>query len=104
MPKLPTSRPAVFSTPFWRISRRVHAYESLGALFEGTVTEWVEKNLAQRLRELFEEVLQVVMVSIAESGSVDLAQFRRSPEYAARKALFAESFWGNPLQAFNQSA
>ncbi len=76
--------------------RRVNAYESLGALFEGIVSAWVEKNLAQRLWELFEELLQVVITSIAESGSVDLAQFPRSPEYAALKSLFAESFLGNP--------
>ena len=37
----------------------------------------------------------MVIISIAESGSVDLAQFTRSPEYAALKALFEESFLGN---------
>ena len=84
--------------------RRVNAYESLGALFEGIVAELVEKNLAQRLWELFEELLQVVIISIAESGSVDLVQFKRSPEYEALKALFEESFLGNQLQAFNKSA
>ena len=84
--------------------RRVNAYASLGALFEGIVAELIEKNLAQRLWELFEELLQVVIISIAESGSVDLAQFKRSPEYAALKALFEESFLGNQLPAFNKSA
>ena len=84
--------------------RRIHAYPSLGVLFEGMVAELVEKNLAQRLWALFEELLQVVMISIAESGSVDLAQFQRSPEYAALKALFAESFLGDQLHAFNKSA
>ena len=84
--------------------RRVNAYESLGALFEGIVSELVEKNLAQRLWELFEELLQVVISAIAESGSVDLAQFQRSPEYAVLKALFEESFLGNQLQTFNKSA
>ena len=68
------------------------------------MAELVEKNLAQRLWALFEELLQVVIISIAESGSVDLAQFKRSPEYAALKALFEESFLGNQLQAFNKSA
>ena len=84
--------------------RRIEAYQSLGALFEGIVAELVEKNLAQRLWALFEELLQVVLTSIAESGTVDLAQFQRSPEYATLKALFAESFLGDQLQAFNQSA
>lgn len=84
--------------------RRIEAYQSLGALFKGIVAELVEKNLAQRLWALFEELLQVVLTSIAESGTVDLAQFQRSPEYATLKALFAESFLGDQLQAFNQSA
>jgi len=84
--------------------RRVNAYESLGALFEGIVSELVEKNLAQRLWKLFEDLLQVVMISIAESGSVDLVQFKRSSEYAALQTLFAESFLGHQLQAFNKSA
>ncbi len=84
--------------------RRVHAYAPLGALFEAMAAELVEKNLAERLWALFEELLQVVITSIAELGAVDLAQFQRSPEYAALKALFAESFLGDQLQAFNKSA
>ena len=84
--------------------RRVNANESLGALFEGIVAELAEKNLAQRLWDLFEELLQVVMTAIAKSGSVDLKQFQQSSEYAALKALFAESFLGNQLEAFNKSA
>ncbi len=84
--------------------RRVNAYESLGGLFEGIVTEMVEKNLAQRLWDLFEELLQVVLTSLAESGSVDLAQFKYSPEYGVLKELFEESFLGNQLQKFNKTA
>ncbi|MCL5972424.1 MAG: hypothetical protein M1499_07675 [Firmicutes bacterium] len=68
------------------------------------MAELVEKNLAQRLGELFEELLQVVINSIAESDSVDLVPFKRSPEYEALKALFEESFLGNQLQAFDKSA
>ena len=71
--------------------RRVHAYAPLGALFEG-MAERVEKNLAERLWALFEELLDAVVHAIAESGAVDLSQFRRSPEYAALKTLFEESF------------
>ncbi len=84
--------------------RRVHACASLGALFEGIVAELVEKNLAQRLWELFEELLQMVILSIAESGLVDLDKFQRSPESAAVKALLAESLLGDQLQTFNKSA
>ncbi len=79
--------------------RRVNANESLGALFEGIVAELAEKNLAQRLWDLFEELLQVVMTAIAKSGSVDLKQFQQSSEYAALKHLFAESFLGNQFRS-----
>jgi hypothetical protein len=53
------------------------------------------KNLAARLWALFEELLEVVVHSIAEPGAVDLPRFKRSPEYATLKALFADSFLGH---------
>ena len=84
--------------------RRVHAYTPLGALFESMVAELVEKNLAERLWALFEELLETVVRSIAESGAVDLRQFQRSPEYATLKALFEGSFLGYQLQALNKTA
>ena len=84
--------------------RRVHAYAPLGALFEAMASELVEKNLAERLWALFEELLEAVVHSIAESGAVDLSRFKRSPEYATLKALFAESFLGHQLQSLNQTA
>ncbi|WP_053959854.1 hypothetical protein [Sulfobacillus thermosulfidooxidans] len=83
--------------------RRVESYQSFGVLFEGIVAELTEKNLAQRLWALFEELLNVVLITITESGAVDLAQFQRSP-YAALKAMVAESFLGDQLQAFKKSA
>ena len=60
--------------------------------FKVVVAELVEKKLVQRLGKWFVERLQVAMISIAESGSVDLGPFKRSSEYAAHKAPFAESF------------
>ncbi len=84
--------------------RRVHVYASLGALFEGMTAELVEKNLAEQLWVLFEELLEAVVHSIAESGAVDLPQFKRSPEYATLKALFEESFLGHQLQALDKTA
>ena len=84
--------------------RRVHAYAPLGALFESMSAELVEKNLAERLWALFEDLLEAVVRSIAESGAVDLRQFKRSPEYATLKALFEESFLGHQLQALDKTA
>ncbi len=84
--------------------RRVHAYAPLGALFEGMAADLVEKNRAERLWALFEELLDAVVHSIADSGAVDLAQFKRSPEYVTLKALFEESFLGHQLQALDKTA
>ena len=84
--------------------RRIEAYESLGSLFEGIVAELREKNVAERLWALFEELLQAVLTSVAESGPMDLKQFQRSPQYAALKDMFEASFLGNQLQSLNMIA
>lgn len=84
--------------------RRINAYESLGGLFECIADELIEKNLAQRLWELFEDLLQIVIDSIAASGTVDIAQFKHSLEYETLKELFEESFLGNQLLEFNKTA
>ena len=73
---------------FLAYCRRVHAYAPLGALVESMAAERVEKNLAERLWALFEEFLEAVVRSIADSGAVDLPPFKRSPDYATLKALF----------------
>lgn len=41
----------------------------------------IEKNVAERLWELFNDLLQVVITSIAGSGLVELLKFRNSHEY-----------------------
>ena len=84
--------------------RRVHAYTAVGALFEGMAAELIEKNLAERLWALFEELLEAVVCPIADSGTVDCRQFQRSPECAILKALFEESFLGHQLQALDKTA
>ncbi len=65
---------------------------TLGALlFEGIVAELVEKNLAQRLWDRFEERLQVVMTALAKSGSVDLKQFRILFVFSVQQTSFPEA-------------
>ena len=59
--------------------RRVEADESLGLLFEGIVAELREKNVAERWWALFEDRLQAVLRSVAESGPMDLQPFQQSP-------------------------
>jgi hypothetical protein len=63
-----------------------------------------EKNIAQRLWELFDELLQVVIDTIAKSGSVDIGAFRNSPEYLYIKELFESSFLNNQMFEVNKSA
>lgn len=77
--------------------RRVNDYESLGGLFEEIKNDMTEKNLAQRLWEMFEELIQIIIVAISESGMVDLKAFKQSEEYAYIKDLFEDSFLGNQL-------
>ncbi len=61
-------------------------------------------NLGDRLWVLFEELLDAVVRSLADSGAVDLRQVKRSPEYALLKTLFEESFLGHQLQALAKTA
>ncbi|WP_312753941.1 IS4 family transposase [Rummeliibacillus suwonensis] len=77
--------------------RRVNDYETLGGLFEHVKDEMIEKSLAERLWDMFEELLQVVITAISESGSVDIKTFKNSPEYQELKELFEHSFLGNQL-------
>jgi hypothetical protein len=84
--------------------RRMNAYETIGGLFELIKDDLCEKNLAQRLWELFDELLQVVIDVIAKSGSVDISAFRNSPEYLYIKELFEASFLSNQLFEINKSA
>lgn len=77
--------------------RRVNDYETLGGLFEHVKDEMIEKNLAERLWDMFEELLQVVITAIAESGTVDIKEFKNSPEYQFLRELFEDSFLGKQL-------
>jgi len=76
-------------------------YVDSGGLFECIKDELMEKNVAQRLWELFDELLQVVITSISESGAINIKEFKNSPEYQYLKELFKESFFGNQLTQLN---
>ena len=84
--------------------RRMNAYETIGGLFELIKDDLCEKNLAQRLWEMFDELLQVVIDVIAKSGSVDICAFRNSPEYLYIRELFETSFLSNQMFKVNKSA
>jgi len=84
--------------------RRMNAYETIGELFELIKDDLCEKNLAQRLWKLFDELLQVVIEVIEKNGSVDICGFRNSLEYLYLKELFEASFLSNQMFEVNKSA
>ena len=84
--------------------RRVNAYESLDGLFEVIKDELMEKNVAERLWTLFEELLQTVINAITESGTLDIKEFQKSVEYQYLKGLFEDSFLGNQLKQLDNVA
>ena len=84
--------------------RRVNAYDSLDGLFVEIKDELIEKNVAERLWELFDDLLQVVITSIAKSGLVDILEFRNSVEYGYLKELFENSFLNNQLKTLESAS
>lgn len=84
--------------------RRINAYESLGGLFECIKDELMEKNVAQKLWELFEELLEVVITAISESDTIDIIEFKNSSEYQYLKELFEASFLGTQLMDWDNVA
>jgi hypothetical protein len=83
--------------------RRVNDYESLGGVFQVIKDELVEKNLAERLWNLFEELLQVIIDGIANHGFVDILEFKSSVEYLYIKELFKQSFLNKQLQVLEKA-
>ncbi|WP_088225632.1 transposase [Desulfosporosinus sp. FKB] len=84
--------------------RRVNAYESLDGLFAAIKDDLIEKNLAERLWELFDELLQVVITGISKSGIVDILEFKNSAEYLYLKELFENSFLNNQLKNLEKAS
>lgn len=84
--------------------RRVNSYESLDGLFAAIRDELIEKNVAEILWELFEELLQVVIDGIAKSGFVNILEFKNSDEYQYLKELFENSFLNNQLKNLEKAS
>lgn len=84
--------------------RRKSDYETIGGLFALINQDLCEKNLAERIWQLFDELLQVVIDVISKTGKTDITKFQKSPEYEYIKGLFESSFLSNQLQEINKSA
>ena len=77
--------------------KRNSSYETMGELFRMSQQEVCEKNLAERLWELFEELLAFIIDVISSHGAMDITQLKQSEEYRYVKDLFASSFLFNQM-------
>ena len=84
--------------------KRMESYETLGELFKLTQQDICEKNLAERLWELFEDLISFIIQAIAENGPMDVNQFKKSKEYVYVKELFESSFLFRQLDLIDMSA
>jgi len=84
--------------------RRINDYESLGNLFEAVKDELIQKNVAQKIWELFDELLQIIIDVLAETGKIDIQTFKESSEYQYVKGLFEKSFLSNQLISLEKAS
>jgi hypothetical protein len=84
--------------------KRMGSYETVGELFRFIQQDICEKNLAERLWGLFEELLAFMIDVISSRGSMDITQLQQSEEYRYVKEVFASSFLFEQLDAVNKSA
>ena len=84
--------------------KRMGSYETIGELFRLIQQDICEKNLAERLWDLFEELLAFMIEVISSRGSMDITQLQQSEEYRYVKEVFASSFLFEQLAAVNKSA
>ena len=83
---------------------RIHDYETLGGVFAVVSDDICERNMAERLWDLFEDLLMTVIKIMSESGPVDFALFKDSPEYQILRALFDESFLSKQVRSLDNVA
>ena len=82
--------------------KRIESYETLGEIFRLAQQDVCEKNLAEKLWDLFEELLEFMIKAIASHGSMDITQFRHSEEYAFVKEIFTSSFLFKQIDSVNK--
>ena len=84
--------------------KRKQDYTTLGEALSLIRQDVCEKNLAERLFELFESMLEWAIAAIANNGVMDVTQFKTSPEYQHIKEVFASSFLFEQLDSVNTAA
>jgi len=84
--------------------KRVGSYETLGELFRSIQQDICEKTLAERLWELFEELLCAMIEVISTNGAMDIKALQKSEEYHYVREIFASSFLFEQMNTVNKSA
>ena len=84
--------------------KRRQDYTTLGDALSLIRQDVCEKNLAERLFELFEELIQWAITAIAENGVMDVSRFKASPEYQHVKEIFASSFLFDQMGSVDNAA
>jgi hypothetical protein len=84
--------------------KRKGSYETLGEIFRITQQDVCEKNLAERLWSLFEELLVVMIDAAAANGFMDVTLLKQSQEYDFVKEIFASSFLFEQMGSVNKPA
>jgi IS4 transposase len=84
--------------------KRRDSYETLGELFRLTQQDICEKNMAEKLWALFEEMLALMIDAISAHGAMDITSFKQSQEYSFIREIFESSFLFSQLKTVNNSA
>ena len=84
--------------------KRMESYETMGELFRFIQQDCCEKNLAERLWDLFEELLAFMIESITSHGPMDITELQQSEEYRYVKEIFKSSFLFEQMDSVNKSA
>jgi hypothetical protein len=84
--------------------KRKQDYTTLGDAVLTLQQDVCQKNLAERLFELFEELLQLAIAAIAENGALDITLFKASAEYRHISEIFKSSFLFDQMDAVDNTA
>jgi hypothetical protein len=84
--------------------KRKESYETIGELFRLLQDDVCEKNLAERLWILFEEMLSFMIEVISANGIMDITQLKQSEEYCYVREVFASSFLFEQMDRVNKAS
>ena len=84
--------------------KRIGSYETLGELFRSIQQDICEKTLAERLWELFEELLTFMIEVISANGTTDISALQQTEEYRYVKEVFSSSFLFEQMNTVNNVA